>query len=384
MLVRDVDRARPPARRRDPCRRACGGGRRCLSSSCSWPIGSCTATQRSESWLRSASSVARRSRRARGRACSRRATRERPERLGALPERASSAPRRPSTPLTTTSAPSTTRRRGERVRLEARIARRVDEVDLAAPATRRGRRDAASDICRRCSSSSQSETVEPCLDGAEAVGRAGLEEHRLDERGLARPAVADDGDVADLARLELRHGLASLATCPQRAGRMAGHGRRSTLRDVGRRRRDRRDLPRRAGRRHAVPAQAAHGRRGSRVDPGRRPSAERSDRCRGRRSSGRLRSPEGGVLDQLYVHPDLQRRGIGDALFARVKELRPDGFRLWVFQRTTQARRFYERRGLCLVELTDGTGTRSASRTRSTSGGPSPWWRGRAWPRGGP
>ena len=65
---------------------------------------------------------------------------------------------------------------------------------------------------------------------------------------------------------------------------------------------------------------------------------------------------KGDLLDQLYVHPDLQRRGIGDALFARIKELRPGGFRLWVFQRNTGARRFYARRGLRLVELTDGAG----------------------------
>jgi GNAT superfamily N-acetyltransferase len=58
----------------------------------------------------------------------------------------------------------------------------------------------------------------------------------------------------------------------------------------------------------------------------------------------------------LYVHPDLQGRGIGDALLTRAKELRPDGFRLWVFQRNTNARRFYEHRGLRLVELTDGEG----------------------------
>jgi GNAT superfamily N-acetyltransferase len=62
------------------------------------------------------------------------------------------------------------------------------------------------------------------------------------------------------------------------------------------------------------------------------------------------------LLGHLYVHPDLQRRGIGDGLLARVKELRPDGFRLWVFQRNTGARRFYEDRGLRLVELTDGAG----------------------------
>jgi GNAT superfamily N-acetyltransferase len=62
------------------------------------------------------------------------------------------------------------------------------------------------------------------------------------------------------------------------------------------------------------------------------------------------------LLDHIYVHPELKGRGIGDALLARVKELRPGGFRLWVFQRNTGARRFYERRGLRLVELTDGAG----------------------------
>ena len=58
------------------------------------------------------------------------------------------------------------------------------------------------DICRFCSSSSQSETVVPGLDRAEPVDLARLEEQRLDERRLARPAVADDGDVADLSGLE--------------------------------------------------------------------------------------------------------------------------------------------------------------------------------------
>jgi GNAT superfamily N-acetyltransferase len=63
-----------------------------------------------------------------------------------------------------------------------------------------------------------------------------------------------------------------------------------------------------------------------------------------------------GTLNHIYVHPKMQGRGIGGALLTRVKELRHDGFRLWVFQRNTDARRFYERRGLRLVEVTDGSG----------------------------
>src|SRR6188472_764891 len=46
------------------------------------------------------------------------------------------------------------------------------------------------------------------------------------------------------------------------------------------------------------------------------------------------------VLYHLYVYPELHGQGAGSELFARVQELRPDGFRLWVFQRNTQAREF--------------------------------------------
>ena len=62
------------------------------------------------------------------------------------------------------------------------------------------------------------------------------------------------------------------------------------------------------------------------------------------------------LLGHMYVHPDQQGRGIGTALFEVVKRERPDGFRLWVFQRNNGARRFYERHGCRVVELTDGSG----------------------------
>ena len=87
--------------------------------------------------------------------------------------------------------------RGDRVGLEAGVARRVDQVDLAAlplaVAERRGERHLPAVLVllpvgdRRAG-----------FDLPEPVRLSRLEEQRLDERGLSRPAVADDGDVADL------------------------------------------------------------------------------------------------------------------------------------------------------------------------------------------
>lgn len=59
-------------------------------------------------------------------------------------------------------------------------------------------------------------------------------------------------------------------------------------------------------------------------------------------------------VQHLYVEPSRQGRGIGSGLLALAKRARPGGFDLWVFQRNATARRFYERRGLELVETTDG------------------------------
>src|SRR4051794_21815927 len=62
------------------------------------------------------------------------------------------------------------------------------------------------------------------------------------------------------------------------------------------------------------------------------------------------------MLNHLYVEPDAHGVGIGTALLAHVKERRPEGFRLWTFERNEGARRFYERFGLRVVKLTDGSG----------------------------
>lgn len=60
-----------------------------------------------------------------------------------------------------------------------------------------------------------------------------------------------------------------------------------------------------------------------------------------------------GWLNHLYVHPDHQGRGVGDALVAQV-QADDDHLQLWAFQRNDRARGFYERRGFVLERLTDG------------------------------
>ncbi len=59
-------------------------------------------------------------------------------------------------------------------------------------------------------------------------------------------------------------------------------------------------------------------------------------------------------VDQFYVAPGDQRRGIGDAMLAHAKRLRPAGLQLWAFQRNAPARRFYEARGFIAKKFTDG------------------------------
>ena len=60
-------------------------------------------------------------------------------------------------------------------------------------------------------------------------------------------------------------------------------------------------------------------------------------------------------VHHLYVHPDAQGQSIGPQLLAlAMADGRPR--RLWTFQQNDRARRFYEKRGFVLLELTDGSG----------------------------
>jgi len=61
-------------------------------------------------------------------------------------------------------------------------------------------------------------------------------------------------------------------------------------------------------------------------------------------------------IDQLYVHPDAQGRGIGNRLVQLAKQRRPGGLELYTFQVNTRARRFYERHGFIVAAMGDGSG----------------------------
>lgn len=62
-----------------------------------------------------------------------------------------------------------------------------------------------------------------------------------------------------------------------------------------------------------------------------------------------------GWVEHLYIHPNYQRQGIGNLLLDKAKARMSGGFELWLFQRNTPARWFYERHGLHCVEETDGS-----------------------------
>src|SRR6185295_7444333 len=58
-------------------------------------------------------------------------------------------------------------------------------------------------------------------------------------------------------------------------------------------------------------------------------------------------------IDQLYVLPDAQGRGVGTELLQIAQDAFPR-LQLWTFQRNPRARRFYEARRFKLVRETDG------------------------------
>ena len=61
-----------------------------------------------------------------------------------------------------------------------------------------------------------------------------------------------------------------------------------------------------------------------------------------------------GWIDQLYVLPSSQRRGIGTALL-HLAQNQSASLTLWTFQRNGAARRFYEKHGFKLIRETDGS-----------------------------
>ena len=108
------------------------------------------------------------------------------------------------TPLTVTSAPSTTC--SDEIASPWKLGSPGVSMRLIfRPCHSTWHRDAEIDISRCCSSSSQSETVVPCSTTPSRFVAPRLEEHRLDERGLAGAAMTDDGDVADLSGLDCGH-----------------------------------------------------------------------------------------------------------------------------------------------------------------------------------
>jgi GNAT superfamily N-acetyltransferase len=60
-----------------------------------------------------------------------------------------------------------------------------------------------------------------------------------------------------------------------------------------------------------------------------------------------------GWIEQLYVLPAAQGRGIGTELI-NVAKGACARLELWTFQRNARARRFYQARGFMLAEETDG------------------------------
>jgi GNAT superfamily N-acetyltransferase len=60
-------------------------------------------------------------------------------------------------------------------------------------------------------------------------------------------------------------------------------------------------------------------------------------------------------VEQLYVDPSAWRSGSGSTLLGHAKQRRPDGLKLWTFQRNALARAFYRKHGFIELRETDGS-----------------------------
>jgi ribosomal protein S18 acetylase RimI-like enzyme len=56
-------------------------------------------------------------------------------------------------------------------------------------------------------------------------------------------------------------------------------------------------------------------------------------------------------IDQLYVDPAFQRRGIGQALLAHARRPSPDSLHMFTFQSNSKGRAFYEKNSFRAVKL---------------------------------
>jgi len=59
----------------------------------------------------------------------------------------------------------------------------------------------------------------------------------------------------------------------------------------------------------------------------------------------------GDFIDQLYVDPEHQRRGLGKALLDYARSLSPEHLWLYTLQINTNGRAFYEKNDFCAVKL---------------------------------
>ncbi len=59
-------------------------------------------------------------------------------------------------------------------------------------------------------------------------------------------------------------------------------------------------------------------------------------------------------IEQLYLDPSYTGKGVGTQLLDLAKLRFPTGLKLWTFQVNERARKFYEKHGFVVSEMTDG------------------------------